>query len=451
MNTPINLTIPQGPTIPGTTNQYANETILMNVSNSVNHLRQFQSNSITNGTATLSNGILSGLDNPINANDAANKQYIDSVYGININTSANSVQYNNNNTFGGSSNLTFEIDNDLNIGTLTVNGTIASGVTYIQNSKLVDIDDPTTNDTPATKEYIDLLDKKYVSTINNINSVIYTAAQVVNGIILRQGLIVPINNDTTLTDISVINTDTFPTAQQMFTRLQQIGIFPSVGLTFTFNITNINNNSSVSLVLVPQNTSVVFFPPNIIITGNSQLSARCVVTNINVPEVYVYFNELSYVGTQSFIIPGLNTPKWSMIYKNPQGPVIKTLRTVNQVILPMNPITYSTSDPVIYTYTDLSSKLIIRSGLTSNVSDTFESSTSFLDNDFFNGYTSGLGMKFAIQNTSDTYSINITPGQGWTLNKAITILPGYTAYLGININKTVNSITVYTIGLLSRY
>ena len=75
---------------------------------------------ISDKVATLTGGRLSGLSNPNSNQDAATKNYIDNL----ITDLEDSVQFNDNGSFNGSSNLLY----DSNVKLLTVNGTITDGI-----------------------------------------------------------------------------------------------------------------------------------------------------------------------------------------------------------------------------------------------------------------------------------------------------------------------------------
>ncbi len=459
MNVPLILEIPQGPLIPGTVILESNDTILMRVSDSI--LKTFQSTSITISSTSVSipllnlqDGLLSGLTTPINDSDTANKNYIDTQYGNQIFNVEGTVQFRQGSSFSGSENLIFVNDAESGVGTLTIDGTIQSGTSTISGSKLYNIAEPITNDNPASKQYIDLLGTKYVNSISVTTSTTYTAAQVVNGVIIRSGLGIPVNTSSGFSDISVRTIDLFPTAQQIFNRLQQLGIFPAISTTFSFNIINVATNSSVSLIIEPFNDTVTFVPEIICINGGSQLSARGYITDINVPHVLLHLDSVNFVGTQEFVTPGLNDPGIAAIFNNDSGYSVKTFRTLNQMIKPMNPVEYPFGIFKVYTYDDLSRKLIIRGAdLTANITDTFETAEKFLDQDFFIGYKSGLGMEFALQNVSSSYSVSLIPSTGWTFGNvsSITVGTGFTALMNVNVDGTNSALTVYLVGLFYRY
>lgn len=68
---------------------------------------------ISDGFIKLESGIMSGLLPPVNNSDATNKEYVDSVIGSAAQGINRSLQFNNNNAFGGSTDLLWTTDNIL--------------------------------------------------------------------------------------------------------------------------------------------------------------------------------------------------------------------------------------------------------------------------------------------------------------------------------------------------
>jgi hypothetical protein len=443
---------PQGPLIPGSIMLNANQTIKGMVSDisstgvSTTEFHSNQINIITPTTATgpiLQNGTLSNLPSPTTVSSAVNKQYIDTAYNIsNIQTG---VQYRTGSSFNASPNLTF-VEED-SIGSLIVNGTIQSSSAILSLNTLTGLSNPTSESGASTKYYVDNFNKKYINQISGTGSFTYTAAQVVNGIIFRIGLVTPINSNTTFNDIAVRNIDYFPTATQILTQLSTLGITPEIGTTFSFNLLNVNANSSVSLIIQGQSGGgVTFSPVDSPIYGGYQMTAKCIVTAVTTPAVLIFIEKNNFVSQQQFVIPGLNTPLWPILYNSP-GIVSTVYRTDVQTLLPMNPITYTDNASVTYTYNDISGRLIVRSS-TVNVIDTFVTSDTFLSNDFFTNYVSGLGFEFAIQNISASSTVSLSAASGWVLAQSVTIPAGYTGLFNLGVNSGV--LTVYLIGLFDR-
>lgn len=410
-------------------------------------------NIITDNVATLSNGILSNLITVSTSSEynsyAVTKEYIDNKYikgpgGIN-----GSVQYNNFGSFGGYSNILYS--ETTNGGTLSVssNITIVSNLTSLIGSNINNIISPVSNNQAANKMYTDLSTQKKVNTINSTNSQTYLPGQIINGIILRNGLtIIPTTNP----DISINNIDYFPSAVDIYSYLENNNFNTNIGSSFSFNLFNYNNNNA-PLVLFPSLSDnltnfVSFSNNNLVIYDNYQLTTLIILLS-GKPNIKfsVFIKSCSFINNISFISPGYNDPQWALQYYLDNSTKINRARTNTQCILPMNPTSYPSSTSVTYSYTDIMAKLIIRGkSLTQNVTDTFETASVLYKNSFLNGVTN-MSVEMAIQNIDPTYTITITSGSDWTYFSQI-INPGQT--LLINILFTNNSCSIFKIGLFTR-
>jgi hypothetical protein len=92
----------------------------------------FSSTLITDGFATLTEGTLSNLNNPISSQDAATKDYVDSAIGSPGGINSN-VQFNNGGSFGGSSDFIWNNTSSI----LTINGSV--------HTDTLEIDDGSSN------------------------------------------------------------------------------------------------------------------------------------------------------------------------------------------------------------------------------------------------------------------------------------------------------------------
>lgn len=177
---------------------------------------------ISDGIATLSEGYLSNLVNSTNLQNVATKEQVEgSVISGGVN---NSIQFNNNELFSGTSNFTFDGT------TLNLNGTFQdqTGMT-IQNGTISNVTNPVDNNDIATKAYVDSLDD--IVNLTNINSdtgVTWTA-------ISMYGIIVRNSTDGLASNLSVM--DTTPTAAEI------IGAYTGVSqINTSFRFMLINNN-----------------------------------------------------------------------------------------------------------------------------------------------------------------------------------------------------------------
>lgn len=433
--------LPTPPLIPGSKQLNTNQTIFMKINGTNSKLI---SQTITDSIMTINSGTISNVVTSSIPSSAVTKQYVDNLYASNPNGPFNSVQFRSGSSFNGDENLIYEEES--NLGTLTVNGTIVSGTTQLStDGKLTGLTDPTEDSQAAIKKYVDNFNKKNVVSITNSVGVQYTASQVVNSVILRNNLIIGTNINTGLTDISVKNIDLFPTATQILSQLETLNINPIIGTNFTFNL---YNNSQAPLILQPFNNTVTFIPENVVINGNYQLTALGIVTGVIIPSVQIFIQYVGFINKQT-VSSGVVNPNYSLIQRNNGGSITKTIRTDVRTFLPMNPTEYSSSSSKVYSYSDVMNKLIIRSGLINNTSDTFESTVNFFNQTFFENYTKDLGTEMSIMNVSN-YSLTLVPGTGWTFNDSIVILPNHTAYLLITMNKETLSNTVNLVGLFNR-
>jgi hypothetical protein len=363
---------PQGPLVYSQTLLNTNQTIYMNV---FDQLRTINSDIFTNDIIVMTGSTISGLTLPINDTDAANKEYVDSKYTLSVSTVPYSVQIKfNTSTMTGSPLLTFQN------GTLFVDTILKNGPSTLNGPLLTGLYNPTVLDGACTKQYADRFSKKTVSQIASLSSVQYTAAQVVNGIIIRTGLNLPVNDSTGLQDISIRNVDLFPSAQQIFTYLSSLNITATIGFTFTFNILNKNSNSSVSLIIRPVNETVTFSKTDIVIYGSYQMTARIIVTGTVIPSVFVHIDTNGPV----------NGTSQSTIY-NKDYTLGTIMRSNYLTVLPAHESIITTSEGYTYTYEDLKGSIMTRT-MNNNVSDTLTVTNELIETNY---------IKFVIKNVSN--------------------------------------------------
>lgn len=238
------------PLIPGSTNFDTYEVKIMKTN-------ALLADIITNGTITLENGRLTGLTEPVNNQDAANKQYIDGFLS-NIETA---VQFNDNGIFGSSLDFTFDDSTKI----VTIDGIITDGTASLTDGILSNIVDPPIGGINAQiaipKKYVDQFDKIVTSkTIVAATDITYSGQEIVNGIIYRNpvnlGLISPYS-------------DYMPTASDIIANM--------TGKSASFyikNITNDNNvfinlkeNTGVSFMKNSENPSSITIPKDYVLSG----------------------------------------------------------------------------------------------------------------------------------------------------------------------------------------
>jgi hypothetical protein len=304
--------------------------------------------SLTDGISTFSGGTIVDLIPPTNLQDAVTKAFVDGL--VTVAPPVNSVQFNNL-VFAGSSNLTF-IPN-----TLTVNGTItdSSGVS-ITGGIISGLNDPIASDQIATKNYVD--SSSSTTTNNYIKSdigVTYTAAQMINGIILR--------NLATDNTFGVSLTDTTATAAQL------VAFVPSasVGYAAKFKIMNDNPDANGATVegrdsfalSINPGTGVTFYPNNTFtIRRGYMLDAFIQFTNIIVPAVTIIITRCAYSGPSIYLAPvpfgNTNVFKNTVDYLNYNACSLK-----GNLFWNLNDVS-SVSNNYSYTTSDIKNQLIVR-------------------------------------------------------------------------------------------
>lgn len=247
--------VPQGPTIPSSTNYISNFTRLLKITESIEGSSFRSPNPATPGIDTvLSGGTLSGLNDPVLDSQGATYAYVLSHGGAsNPGGPVTAVQYNDSGSFGGSTSLTF------NGSVLTANK-ISNGTVNIGSNTISGLSDPVLDQEAATKNYVDNYTAINISTVNTVGATTYTAASVVNGLIYRD----------TQTSGSV--TDTLPTAAQI---IAESGA--TVGTTITFSIKNISSDLSNVFNFSPGLGITTGFPINIY--SGYQYNGIMIVTN----------------------------------------------------------------------------------------------------------------------------------------------------------------------------
>ena len=118
---------------------------------------------ISDGIVTIENGNLTGLLPPINNSDATNKEYVDSVIGSAAQGINRSIQFNNNNAFGGSPNLLWTTENILFVTGSIISGSLSTttmstvylSASQINTSQVTGLNLPTNATDAASKAYVD--------------------------------------------------------------------------------------------------------------------------------------------------------------------------------------------------------------------------------------------------------------------------------------------------------
>jgi hypothetical protein len=179
--------------------------------------------------ATLSNQTLSGLTDTITDNsDAVNKLYV--INSKKPSGPVNSVQYNSNGVFTGSSNFRFV--GDFNTGVLTLTDTdITDGILNISKDKVTSLNNGYLGDQAITKGYEDLFSNyTNITTISNNAGITYNGTSIISGLILRSS--------------NINATDTFADATSILLEL-----YKSVGPGPRSSLYSVSVASSTSITL----------------------------------------------------------------------------------------------------------------------------------------------------------------------------------------------------------
>lgn len=429
----------QGPLIRPSVNNDNNTTRTMRV-NSLN------SNIISDGIASISNGYISNLINPTTGNQIATKYYVDNTTATGVpGGPVDAIQYNNGTTFAGSANLTLS-NPTLSTATLNINGTLTNGTMSLSGSQISGLINPTSSQQAATKNYVDgTVNKLGVISINLQQNVVttYTPVQIYNNII---------NIDFSPDNIlGSCNTNMFPTAANM-----KIFLGPefTVGKSWTtifVGPSSADNDAFVSFQSGTVANGVIFSPvnydlcaaalPATAVLNYASVSVLSIVTNSTTgsEQYYSYVSDVfSNVTTNAQITDqGILTPSFG------NGKFI----TESAIIYPIpnNPV--MSSNGITYTYANLQQFLIVRTG-TAPMSDTFvPASTLVTANDFIMG---GGTFRFFIQNSSP-YDLFISPSAGWTFKtpnagSGDAILPGYCVAYWVTVTISPPACLVYMLG-----
>jgi hypothetical protein len=427
----------KGPLIQQGINNDNNTTRLMEVDT-------LYANIITDGIATIENGYITNLIEPSLGDEIATKEYVDTSGGGSGSTGPNgSVQYNSSGSFAGSSNLTLTNPGlpsaTLNLVTLT-NGTMT-----LTGSQFTGLNNPTTSQEAATKNYVDEnVNKLGNITINLEQNIAYlfTPAQIYNNFI---NLTIDPNNFT-----GFCHLDQFPLASDVKTYLGSEFV---VGKSWTtiFSLPSTGNILLTRFISGSLDIGNIFIPitylyctialPESTGINYSKITTLSIVTNDTVgsEQYYTYvisnFNDIT---TNAQITDkGVLTPSFanasllgtgSIIYPIPSSPIINSVASI------------------VYTYSNLKQFLIIRTGLTANTVDTFVSADVFVADDNFS--MGGGTFRFFIQNPT-IHNLTLNPSTGWTIQSGNSnIIPGgYCGAFWITVVVSAASCHIHTISI----
>src|SRR5574343_307202 len=399
-----------GPRIPASTNFTSNYTKDLETSS-------IFCSSITDGTATLSNGTLGGLNDPVHNQDAANKRYTDSV----LHTVAdpnNSVQYNNAGSFGGSTSLTFSQDTNVLYSYNTIVGT-SPNMLVINAGSIYNVGSPaSTTNNAISKSYIDKYFQLNIFTSSE-PALVYPVSYMMNSIIVR--------DTTTGSDSTASATDIINYASSSFGALSDA--------SFKFSLKNAHTEDTLSLI---PGTGVSIYPTTstLNIYAGYELDA-IVKTNLSSSTANLLVTGLSWLpSTDSGVISNNNFivgPR--SMYTSANVTRVSNKMNINTGIIEI------TEQNFIYTAEYLTS--VIHRNFNGAKIDTFGEVTSFissyssLNSPIYYIFTTGA-VEFVVKNTSTSGSLSFESNAYWTMdpNSNMTIPIGKTGYFYVYIDAT---------------
>jgi hypothetical protein len=426
---------------------------------------------ITDGTTIIENDNITGLVDPVNLQDLANKNYTDNYVILNppqLPGGLNgALQYNNGGVFAGTTTINFTTSPGP-IGILVSTGIITDGFATWENNILSNLEEPTNSSEISTKYYVDNINNLNISTIDVNQNSIYDASKCINGYIERVGY------SGTLIDLT-------PTA------ISIIKAIPNavVGSTSSLSVKNVvgpnsgtNNNSLILIVpnigiTIPdtrESSSSTSIVPQlyVVLYKNYQVNFKIIVTNITPGSEAVTFltENITFIesdvssSSSQFISDQFNIMSAKSYFTN-------ILWVPNNFLGRFNPIKIPNDLNVEYSVDNILNKLIIRgSTFTSNKTDTISNASGIINivpypfQPASFQLSNPAGLTFMIKNIDPTYSVTLDQGSsiGWTSdfipNVISTIAPGKTGIFGLSIDRSIissvptNTAWIYTIGIV---
>lgn len=222
-------------------------------------------------SATWSDGYVRGLNPfPIYESEAVLRSYVRDTAPTGP---ASSVQYNYNNSFAGSADLTFT--GGFNLGTLNLNGTFTDGVANIEGTQINDLNFPYVGSSIVRKSYLDLYQQyrsvTWVSTTGmsySSTNLVLTPLNLVGGIFVNEtsstlgNLVLP--SYTNISTFLNTNTGSYP-----FSLVNQNASSITITTSSTVSITP--SNSTLNIPSYYTMNGILNVKPtaiNLIVTGD---------------------------------------------------------------------------------------------------------------------------------------------------------------------------------------
>lgn len=387
-------------------------------------------NEISDTVALLKNGILSNLSDPVDNKDCANLRYLKNrrVKPVGPN---NSVQYVKDGFLQGSSNFTF------NGTTLTsdiiTNGTVIFGGGTISGITTESTD---TNNTAASKDYVDSTTFLTESTLIVNSSITYSSSQMVNGIIYRDPITESSNNtkfDMTSSAVSIIS---------QFKN-------PEVGNSALFYLKNISSDPNVFIYLrsgvgVSFNTNSGGSIIGVTIPQNYILKSRLVITSSNT--ILFYIQSIEYSGNMTNLQYLVTTN--SLIPYNLRTILTDSLKVTDSLWYNYNDDELvSTLNSSVIPWSAILNGQFTRKDQGANITMYFaEPASSLFSLQDYSGY-----YPFIFRNGDSTYTVTLNQSSGYSFdtNASFVVQPMTSLLIWFYLDSINNNIKVYSIGYMS--
>jgi hypothetical protein len=389
---------------------------------------------MTDEIIVMSSGRISNLFDPVNPTDVATKYFVDHSSSIGASGPVNSIQFSTGTTFTGVAALMYTSDTFY----VTNKFTMAKGTTgtiSITSNQISGLSNPVDDNQVANIGYLPELSVVNLST--SVASTNLTASQVVNKYLNR-----------TITATSGTIQDILPTNIAVTTLLGSSGVTSGTfSFSFVYNYTGTASTVLLFGNIIPEgNYQYINNPiPVITVSANNIVSFKATIGTDGSVAYYIKNTQPIYdVSTSGPLVTsvGLKTDNFTST---------KTITNNSFIIYPLVPTAVTLDGAYTYTYADIRNRLIIRSGITTDTTDTFDILANWTTDEAF---SLGSGqIKFVIQNIS-SHNLKVGPDSaptGWyyDTNYNRTIPPNKNGLFYINYTGT--TFILYTIGIYDRY
>lgn len=413
------------PTIPGSTSYETNFTRYLQADTIIT------AGTSTDKVATFRDNRLVGLLEPVDAQDAATKEYVDdNIPGVS--PPVNSIQYNVDNAFTGNSSLTLIASSASTVSTLLYShSTITGSINhlYITNGMITGITAPTATSNPVNKSFVD-----YYYNLNIIGittaGVTYAPTQMVVSIINRS--FSNTANDLTATAANIVS---------------YLGATNSLLNVNTSLVINNLNTTYTDLLRLQANTRVTIYPSSASLTipPGYTLNAYMSITNngSGTEQVGLFVTSL---------VPRIVGPNPTFQIKNRGTCVQSDVTRISSLFS-----TYTESNTVLgqtLMYNQSHLLGILCRNHTSDMEDSFGPVSTFISgynyiNSSINYIYSSGAVQFIVKNKSTGSSLVVTESTGWTLdpNSNMTIGPEQTGMFFVDIDTENETGYVSVIGI----